>query len=98
MFNAPVRGMPFASSASTKPSGTCHAISAVLTLTATSSPNGGAEHGILFSGFQNRPTGPPHGVVRIQPVSPVRRSFPSCMRATWPRFITLVNTSARAGS
>ena len=24
----------------------------------------GAEHGILFSGFQKRPTGPPHGLVR----------------------------------
>jgi hypothetical protein len=45
------------------PSGTFHAISPVLTLTATSSPNGGAEQGILSAGFQNRPTGPPHGVV-----------------------------------
>ena len=39
------------------PSGTRHATSAVSTSTATSSPNGGAEHGTLVCGFQKRPYG-----------------------------------------
>ena len=54
---AGVLSKPFAFSSSTKPSGTFHAISPLLTSTATSSPKGGAEHGILFCGFQKRPTG-----------------------------------------
>ena len=75
------------------PRGTLHAISPRLTSTATSSPNGGAEHGILFSGFQNRPTTPPQGVVRIQVGSPPPRGTPWTIRATCPRFITFVKTS-----
>ena len=73
MFRAPVLAKPWAFSSSTKPRGTFQAISPRLTSTATSSPNGGAEHGILFSGFQKRPTAPPQGVVRIQVRSPPPR-------------------------
>ena len=40
------------------------AISPLLTSTATSSPKGGAEQGTFVSGFQKRPTGPPHGDAR----------------------------------
>ena len=64
MLSAPVLVKPLACSSSIWPIGTFQAISPVWTFTATSSPNGGAEHGILFSGFQNRPTGPPHGLTR----------------------------------
>ena len=45
-------------------SGTRHRTAARLTSTATSSPNGGVEQGTRLSGFQNRPIGRPHGVVR----------------------------------
>ena len=93
MFKAPVAAKPWAFSGSTNPRGTLHATSPRLTSTATSSPNGGAEHGILFSGFQNRPTTPPQGVVRIQVRSPPPRGTPWTIRATWPRFIRLVKTS-----
>ena len=93
MFKAPVLAKPWAFKRSTNPRGTFHAISPRLTSTATSSPNGGAEHGILFSGFQNRPTTPPQGVVRIQVRSPPPRGTPWTIRATCPRFITLVKTS-----
>ena len=61
MFGVPVLSKPCAFERSKNPSGTFHAISPRLTSSATSSPNGGAEHGILVSGFQNRPTAPPHG-------------------------------------
>ena len=73
------------------PSGTCHAMSPLLTFTATSSPNGGAEHGIFVSGFQNRPTGLPHGDRRAQLLRPPG-SVLGTIFATCPRFITLVNT------
>src|SRR5262245_43089667 len=98
MFSVPVFVMPFSFSDGTNPIGTCHAISPRLTSTATSSPNGGAEHGIRFSGFQNRPTGPPHGERRTHVVGPPPRAFPCTIFATWPMFITLVNASPSVGS
>ena len=63
--------MPADFSDSTNPIGTRHAMSPVLTLTATSSPNGGAEHGTFVSGFQKRPTAPPHGDCRTHVVPPL---------------------------
>src|SRR5436305_1964612 len=51
--------MPFAASSSKSPSGTCHAMSPVLALTATSSPHGGAVQLHRLAGSQNRP---PSGV------------------------------------
>src|SRR4030095_8719338 len=51
--------IPLASSSSKMPNGTCHAISPVFTLTATSSPHGGALHEYFVLGSQNRP---PSGV------------------------------------
>src|SRR5438874_8506245 len=98
MFSVPVLGKPFAFSDSTKPSGTFQATSPLLTSTATSSPKGGAEHGIFDSGFQNRPTTPPHGLCRIHVTGPPRRGVPCTIVATCPRFITLVNTRPSVGS
>src|SRR5580765_3497227 len=98
MLSVPVLANPFALSASTKPSGTFQAISPRLTSTATSSPKGGAEHGILVSGFQNLPTAPPHGLRRTQVDAPPPRGVPCTIFATWPRFITLVNASPSVGS
>src|ERR1051325_4679061 len=95
--SAPVFANPFSLSTGTKPIGTCHAISPRLTSTATSSPNGGAEHGIFVSGFQKRPTAPPHGARRTQVVLPLR-SVPCVIFSTWPRFIALVNTRPSDGS
>src|SRR4051794_6354677 len=51
--------IPFAASSSKSPSGTRHAMSPVLALTATSSPHGGAEQLQRLSGSQKRP---PSGV------------------------------------
>ena len=92
MFKAPVSARPASLSGSMNPRGTLHATSPRLTSTATSSPNGGAEQGILFSGFQNRPTTPPQGVVRSHVGSPPPRGTPWTIRATCPRFIRFVNT------
>src|SRR5215510_10923271 len=89
-FGVPVLPNPFSSSDLNTPIGTFHAISPRLTSTATSSPNGGAEHGILFSGFQNRPTAPPHGDRRTHVVTLLPRAWPWTIFATCPRFITLV--------
>src|SRR5436190_10379088 len=58
-FSVPVLSNPFAFSGAMNPSGTSQTISPRLTSSATSSPNGGAEHGILVSGFQNRPPASP---------------------------------------
>src|SRR5262245_4640544 len=96
--SVPVSANPFSFSASTTPSGTFHAISPRLTSTATSSPNGGAEHGILFSGFQKRPTAPPHGARRTHIDGPPSLASPGTIFATCPRFITLVKTRPRVGS
>src|SRR5262249_50320957 len=82
MLSVPVWPNPFAFSDSTTPSGTFHAISPRLTSTATSSPNGGAEHGILVSGFQNRPTAPPQGLRRTHVDGPPPRACPSTIFAT----------------
>ena len=98
MLRAPVFSMPFALSEGVKPSGTFQAMSPVLTFTATSSPKGGAWQGILFSGFQKRPTTPPHGVVRIHVVSVDPRGTPWVIRATCPMFITFVNMRPRSAS
>src|SRR5262245_30491220 len=98
MFSVPVLSKPFALSDSTNPSGTFHATSPRLTSRATSSPNGGAEHGIFVSGFQNRPTAPPHGLRRIHVVGPPPRAVPCTILATCPRFITLVKTRPSVGS
>src|SRR6476469_3782622 len=97
-FGAPVLGKPALFSSSMNPTGTFHATSPVLTLTATSSPNGGAEHGIRFSGFQNRPTGPPHGERRTHVCAPPPRELPCVIFATCPMFITLVNARPSVGS
>src|SRR5207249_10688989 len=98
MLGVPVLSKPFAFSDSKNPIGTFHAISPRLTSTATSSPNGGAEHGILVSGFQKRPTAPPHGLRRTHVVGPPPRAVPCTIFATCPRFITLVNTRPSVGS
>src|SRR5580765_2134341 len=98
MFSVPVLSKPFALSDSTNPSGTLHATSPRLTSRATSSPNGGAEHGIFVSGFQNRPTAPPHGLRRTHVVGPPPRAVPCTILATCPRFITLVNARPSVGS
>ncbi|OLC80923.1 MAG: hypothetical protein AUH72_10760 [Acidobacteria bacterium 13_1_40CM_4_65_8] len=82
MFSAPVFVMFLAFSDSTNPMGTFHAISPRFTSTAMSSPNGGAEHGTLFSGFQKRPTAPPHGLRRTHVVGPPSRAVPCTIRAT----------------
>src|SRR5262245_8174453 len=97
MFNAPVWPKPLAFNSSTNPSGTFHAMSPEFTSTATSSPNGGAEHGILFSGFQNLPTEPPHGVLLAHVIGP-SALFRSTIFATWPRFITFVTSRPSSGS
>src|SRR3954468_23507051 len=73
MLSVPVLGNPFALSDSTNPSGTFHAISPRFMSTATSSPNGGAEHGTLVSGSQNRPTPPPPGPPPPRPAPHPRR-------------------------
>ena len=70
----------------------------MFTSTATSSPNGGAEHGIFVSGFQNRPTAPPHGLRRTHVGGPPPRAVPCTIFATWPRFITFVNARPSVGS
>src|SRR5580765_2688199 len=98
MFSVPVLSKPFALSDSTKPNGTLHATSPRLTSSASSSPNGGAEHGIFVSGFQNRPTAPPHGLRRTHVVGPPPRAVPCTILATCPRFITLVNARPSVGS
>ena len=64
MFGVPVLSKPRAFKSSNTPSGTRHRTAARLTSTARSSPNGGVEQGTRLSGFQNRPIGRPHGVVR----------------------------------
>src|SRR4029450_10974026 len=92
MFGVPVLPNPFAFSDSMTPIGTFHAMSPRLTSTATSSPNGGAEHGILVSGFQKRPTAPPHGDRRTQVGGPPPRGWPRTLFATRPRFVTLGET------
>src|SRR5262245_41209236 len=68
--------IPLASSSSKMPSGTCQAISPVFTLTATSSPHGGALHEYFVLGSQNRP---PSGVT-LRYVVP----FPSSASAGAP--------------
>ena len=98
MLSVPVLSKPLAFSDSTKPSGTRHATSPRLTSIASSSPNGGAEHGIFVSGFQKRPTGPPHGLRRTQVGGPPPRAVPCTIFATCPRFITLVNARPSVGS
>src|SRR5438093_9984992 len=98
MFNVPVLSKPWALSDSTNPNGTFHTTPPRLTSRATSSPNGGAEHGIFVSGFQNRPTAPPHGLRRTHVVGPPPRAVPCTILATCPRFITLVNASPSVGS
>ena len=80
------------------PSGTFHATSPLFTSTATSSPNGPAEHGIFVSGFQNRPTAPPHGLRRTHVGTVPPRAVPCTIFATWPMFITLVNARPSVGS
>src|SRR3954469_14150682 len=80
------------------PRGTRQATSPRLTSTATNSPNGGAEHGIFDSGFQNLPTAPPHGLRLTHVVGPPPRAFPWTIFATCPRFITLVNARPSVGS
>jgi len=76
MFSVPVLSKPLSFSDWKKPSDTFHAISPLFTSTATSSPNGPAEQGILVSGFQNRPTAPPHGLRRTQVSGPPPRAVP----------------------
>jgi hypothetical protein len=98
MFSVPVLSKPFAFSDSKKPSGTFHATSPVFTSSATSSPNGPAEQGIFVSGFQNRPTAPPHGLRRTQVAGPPPRAVPCTILATCPMFITLVNARPSVGS
>ena len=98
MLSVPVLANPFALSDSTNPSGTFQAISPRLTSTAISSPNGGAEHGILVSGFQKRPTAPPHGLRRTQVGGPPPRPVPCTIFATCPMFMTLVNARPSVGS
>src|SRR5436190_14194852 len=98
MLSAPVLSKPFAFSSSTKPRGILQAISPLFTSTATSSPNGGLEHGILVCGSQKRPTGPPHGVVRTQVVGPPCRPLPICIFPTCPMSSTFVNRRPRTGS
>src|SRR4051812_42368309 len=97
-FSVPVLSNPFAFSGSMNPSGTFQTMSPRLTSSATSSPNGGAEHGIFVSGFQNRPTAPPHGLRRTQVSAPPPRAVPLTIFATWPMFITLVNARPSVGS
>src|SRR3954465_4781919 len=98
MLSVPVLSKPLSFSDWKNPSGTFHATSPLFTSTATSSPNGLAEQGILVSGFQNRPTAPPHGLRRTQVFSPPPRAVPCTIFATWPMFITLVNTRPSVGS
>src|SRR6185369_15575778 len=73
MFAVPVLPKPFSFNESITPNGTFQAISPRLTSTATNSPNGGAEHGMRFSGFQNRPTATPHGERRTHVAGPPPR-------------------------
>src|SRR5580704_6779266 len=54
---------------SVMPSGTFHAISPVFTLTATSSPQGGCEHGMFDALSLNRPAGRSDEYVPERPVS-----------------------------
>src|SRR5262245_53811546 len=65
--------IPLASSSSKIPSGTCHAISPVLALTATSSPHGGALQEYRVFGSQKRP---PSGVTFLK-LGPAASSPPS---------------------
>src|SRR5262249_62156541 len=89
---------------SVTPSGTFHAISPVLTLTATSSPHGGCWH-IMFDALSlNRPAGP---LPRYGPVRPPRRVGPtkgsgftgplvgSLVAFNWPRAFTLTQREPR---
>src|SRR5712671_5619631 len=98
MFSVPVLSNPLSFSDWKKPIGTFHATSPLFTSTATSSPNGPAEQGILVSGFQNRPTAPPHGLRRTHVFSLPPRAVPCTIFATCPMFITLVNTKPSVGS
>src|SRR3954468_21880021 len=73
ILGVPVLGTPLASSSANEPSGTRHAISPVLTLTAISSPHGGYAHSQFFLPSQNTPARPSGGLS-----GPTRRYiFPS---------------------
>src|SRR5437868_674638 len=98
MFSVPVLSKPLSLSDWKNPSGTFHATSPRFTSSAMSSPNGPAEQGIFVSGFQKRPTAPPHGLRRTQVSGPPPRAVPFTIFATWPMFITLVNARPSVGS
>ena len=97
MFGVPVLSKPRAFRSSNTPSGTRHAIDAVFDVTATSSPKGGAEHGILRLEVPEASDGPiPRRASARMSTRPSAASVRRSIRATWPRFMMFVNMRPRA--